>query len=186
MTSPINDEKQLIRRVLDGKTEAFGILVERYRDTGYSVIYSVIKNRVETEDCLQEAFIKAFRSLSSFRADASFSTWFFRICMNTAFSSQRGLKMKIALSLDESHEVESDEDEGVLPQIEYREKQQLIREILGDLKEEEALLLRLYYLAEKSVSEIEEITSFSGSKVKVGLHRARKEFKRKLLIREPH
>ena len=66
------------------------------------------------------------------------------------------------------------EEESIFTKLQQYERKKLIQAVFKKMKEEEALLLRLYYLAELSVKEIQETTGFSASKIKVGLHRARK------------
>lgn len=173
------DEPALIRQIVAGDTQRFRILADRYKDVGLSLAYSVLKNQPEAEDALQEAFIKAFRSLGSFKAEAAFSTWFYRIVLNTCYHQLEKRKVRQAESLEERHHQQAGESSAAAP-LKQQERQQAINAVLNNLKENEALALRLFYLGEQSIPEIAQITGWSTANVKVVLHRARKSFEQQL------
>lgn len=79
----------LVQRARDGDDEAFGVIVETYRDRLFGLAIGMLRNRAAAEDVVQEAFIKAYRNLKSFRGDASIYTWLYRIAVNTAHNYMR-------------------------------------------------------------------------------------------------
>ncbi len=81
-----------IEQVLEGKINAFSYLVDRHKDKVYNLAFRICGNREEAEEIAQDAFIKAYRSLRSFRHKSSFSTWLFRIVYNTSISLVRSKK----------------------------------------------------------------------------------------------
>ena len=78
------DERLLIERCRAGDIEAFEPLVEKYRQRVWRLAFQVLRDREEAWDCAQDAFVRAFQSLASFRGQSAFYTWLFRIAMNVA------------------------------------------------------------------------------------------------------
>lgn len=171
------DEKQLIRKVLKGDTSAFAHFVDTYQDMAVTIAYRICENRQDAEDIVQNAFVKAYHNLHTFRLDSKFSTWFYRIVYNTALThiSATGFNTEF---VDYKH-IDDDnhsEDWSPLAQIEEQERKEVINRTLGMLPKDEALILTLFYLEENSVKDVSQIMALSESNVKVKLHRARKRF----------
>ena len=78
------DETALIERCRAGDVAAFEPLVEKYRQRVWRLAFQVLRDREEAWDCAQDAFVRAFQSLGSFRGQSAFYTWLFRIAMNVA------------------------------------------------------------------------------------------------------
>ncbi|MGH7368986.1 MAG: RNA polymerase sigma factor, partial [Candidatus Rokuibacteriota bacterium] len=87
--SPGIDERALIRRCIAGEAAAFEPLVEKYRQRVWRLAYQVLHDREEAWDVAQEAFVRAFHSLPSFRGQSAFYTWLFRITVNVATDRHR-------------------------------------------------------------------------------------------------
>ena len=85
----VPDEAELIRRCQAGDVSAFEPLVEKYRQRVWRLAYQVLRDREEAWDCAQEAFVRAFQSLSRFRGQSAFYTWLFRITVNVATDRHR-------------------------------------------------------------------------------------------------
>src|SRR5712671_7403359 len=83
------DERVLIERCRAGDVAAFEPLVEKYRQRVWRLAFQVLRDREEAWDCTQDAFVRAFQSLASFRGQSAFYTWLFRIAMNVATDRQR-------------------------------------------------------------------------------------------------
>lgn len=165
-----------IRKVLAGNRQAFSSLVDRHKDNVYSLALKVCCNPEDAEEIAQDAFMKAFRSLSSFRMKSSFSTWLYRITYNTAISSLRSRKRNI-LSLEEFPAdsadflaVTEDEENAML---EYRRA--LLNFYLQKLADTDRAIISMFYFQELGINEISGITGMSTSNVKVRLFRARKK-----------
>lgn len=82
-------EDELIARSRGGNTHAFDLLVERYQDRVYDLAYRITGHHADAQDAAQESFVKAYRSLRTFRGDAAFSTWLHRIAVNAALDAVR-------------------------------------------------------------------------------------------------
>ena len=134
-----------------------------------TLAYNIIPNYADAEDVAQDAFIKAFTSLKSFKGNARFSTWLYRIVINTALNKQKRSKLLY---------VEPPEDdvpiEDSFAGVQYHEQKKYIRQALLHLSEAERICITLYYLNELSIAEINNITGFTVSNIKLLLHRGRK------------
>lgn len=171
-------EELYIKKVLNGDTEAFRFLVTQYKDMAFSVAVSVVKDEFTAADVVQEAFVKAFENLKSFKGKSKFATWFFRVVINEAYKVVQRNKVQYT---DKLPELEDKMKDG----FKADDQKYYVNEVLRILPPNESLVLRLFYLNENSVKEIREMTGWNESKVKVTLHRGRKsmEIKLKKLLR---
>jgi RNA polymerase sigma-70 factor (ECF subfamily) len=94
-------ELTLVQRAQRGDQEAFSILFQTHKKRVYSVCLLMTKDVAEAEDLTQEAFLQVFRSVGSFRGDSAFSTWLYRVAVNTVLMKLRRRKSPPAISLDE-------------------------------------------------------------------------------------
>lgn len=171
------DEKLLIRKVLKGDTSAFVYFVDTYQNMAVTIAYRICENRQDAEDIVQNAFVKAFHNLHTFRTDSKFSTWFYRIVYNTALSHISTAAFHTELvDYRELNEDKYNNDWNPILQFEEQERKAIIAETLERMPKEESLILTLFYLEENSVKDVALITSLSESNVKVKLFRARKRF----------
>src|SRR6478672_133980 len=79
-------ESFYISQVLDGEISAFTYFVDTYKAMAFAIAYRITGNKEDGEEVVQDAFVKAYRSLKKFRQDSKFSTWFFRIVVNVALT----------------------------------------------------------------------------------------------------
>ena len=93
------DERELVRRVQAGDRGAFRELVESHKREVYGLAYDLCGNHHDAEDLSQEVFIKAYRAIGGFRADAKLGSWLYRITMNTHIDSKRRKSLQV-ISLD--------------------------------------------------------------------------------------
>ncbi|MCB0629863.1 MAG: sigma-70 family RNA polymerase sigma factor [Saprospiraceae bacterium] len=170
------DEKALIKRIVAGETALYRHLVEQYKDLSLTLAYTILANREEAEDVVQEAFLKAFRGLGRFRLQSSFATWFYRIVVNTSYHALEKKKYRKTAPLDTLSVTDTAASNNSLQEVRQLERRKVILQVLNRMKPQEALLLKLYYLGEQSVKEISVITRLSTANVKIILHRARKSF----------
>jgi RNA polymerase sigma-70 factor (ECF subfamily) len=91
---PADDERRLIFDAQEGSHDAFRLLVERYMKQAYNVAYSVVADHDDAEDVAQEAFVRVYQSLRTFRGDAGFGTWLYRIVMNVSLNRLRQKKVR--------------------------------------------------------------------------------------------
>jgi RNA polymerase sigma-70 factor (ECF subfamily) len=174
-----HDDTQLIGQILNGDVSGYAILVERYKDLAYTIAFRILGKREDSEEIVQDAFVKAFRSLSSFRQHAKFSTWLYRIVYNTAISKKRlkGLNIHSIEDVRLADLCTENEDDAV------EDKGKLLERAMQQLTEEERALVTLYYIDESGVDEIHNITGLSKSNVKVKLFRVRKKLQE--FVRNP-
>ena len=97
------DDHSLVQRARSGDERAFRLLVERYQKKVYAVALGMVKDREEAMDVVQEAFVKVHRSLDSFKADATFYTWLYRITVNVCIDviRRRGAMRSDSVEFDE-------------------------------------------------------------------------------------
>jgi len=162
-----------IKKVLDGSTDDFRYFIRKYKDQAFSVAVSVVKNEFDAEEVVQEAFIKAFKNLKSFRGKSEFKTWFYRIVINEAFKRIQKTKDEIILPSGQNLP-ESEDFTDTYRGMNAEEQQVLVAESLKKIPPKESLSLQLFYLEGNSMAEITNLTGWSEANVKVILHRARK------------
>ncbi|MFP4025800.1 MAG: RNA polymerase sigma factor [Thiohalospira sp.] len=173
----MKQEKHYIQRVLNGDVNAFSYLVEMYKGMVYTIALRMLKNPDDAEELAQDVFVKAFKSLDRFKFESKFSTWLYRITYNAAISNLRKKRMETA----DIENVQLPENEvldtyNAISELKNNEQKIYVKQAIEQLKDEDALMITLYYLDENSIDEINAITGFTISNVKVKLHRARKRF----------
>lgn len=172
----IQDELKIIEQVKQGDLLSFRLLVDKYKTMAFNIAIQVVRNNEDAEEVTQDAFLKIFQSISSFKGESKFSTWFYRIVFNLAVSKTRKKKIETSniddVQISDNEVSEAYELHSKLEQVERTEQ---LKEAINRLKEEESTIITLFYLNENSIEEISEITNFSVSNVKVKLFRARKK-----------
>ena len=174
------EDSYYIGEVLLGNTSAYAGLVEKYQSLAYTLALRMLKNPMDAEEVAQDAFVKAYVSLKSFKGTSKFSTWLYRIIYNTSVSMLRKKKIEMVKIEDRpeiernimQYEITSDETDFTLKALEKS---------LESLESDEKFIVSLYYYENTSVDEISEITGLSKSNVKVKLFRARKKLHEKLM-----
>ncbi len=170
-TSSTKSEIALIRQFVQRKDEqAFVTLVNRYKDLALSVAISVLKDKTWAEDAVQESFVKVYHSLPSLRRKAHFKTWLYRIVINTSYNERKRRRITVEYAEASQNAVT---DITQLNTLREEDQKRYIKLALEQLKPDEALVLRLFYLLELRIKEIESSTGFSKAKIKVDLHRGR-------------
>ena len=177
------DERELIARCIDGDTTAFEPLVERYRQRVWRLAYQILRDREDAWDCAQEAFVRAFHSLPSFRGQSAFYTWLFRITVNVATDRQRarGAQARAfgAERVPEEEWGRTTPDPGAGPdkaavQAEQRAR---IRQALDALPPKARAIIMLSDVEGLSYREIAEVLRCPIGTVMSRLHNARKRLK---------
>ncbi|MCK5536890.1 MAG: sigma-70 family RNA polymerase sigma factor [Bacteroidales bacterium] len=143
-------EELYIKKVLNGDTEAFRYFVIMYKDLAFSVAVSIVKDEFTAADVVQEAFVKTFENLKSFKGKSKFSTWFYKIVINESFKIVQRKKVQYTDSLIELEDVSKDE-------LKDADQKFFVNEVLKIMLPNESLVLRLFYLNENSIKEICEI-----------------------------
>lgn len=167
------DDIFYIEKVKKGQTQYFSYIVEKYQDVVFSIALKVLRNRDDAEEMAQESFIKAYKSLHTFKGKSKFSTWLYRITYNNCISEIR--KRKMHFTSTDDIEVRDDESEINLDGIPEENRAKYVKAALEKLPEEEYTLVLLYYFEDQSIEEISKVTGLTDSNTKVKLHRARKK-----------
>ncbi|MDR1357436.1 MAG: sigma-70 family RNA polymerase sigma factor [Tannerellaceae bacterium] len=163
-----------VRRVQNGDVAGFACLLERYSGRVHSLIFRLTRNREDAEELAQDVFMKAFRGLDGFKGDSSFATWIYRIAYNAAISETRRRRVEFT-AFDEAL-IESFPEES-MTDLTGEEGASLtaLDAALARLQDVEQAIVLFFYMEDKSIEEISEITKLSVANVKVKLHRARKK-----------
>jgi len=170
-------DQEIIDSVKLGNQSDYSIIVDRYKDKAFSLLKKMLKNEQDAEETLQDCFLKAYNSLSGFKGEAKFSTWFYRIVYNTALTKLSSKKRKTENEMSSVHEhfdLKSDYDYNV---SERKDMSELINELVNKLPEKHSAIINLFYLDEMSCEEISKVLNISLSNVKVMLHRSRNALK---------
>lgn len=187
-TTDIRDEAQMIAQILAGDSQLFHELIRPYERRVYVMALSFLHNEADAEDAAQEAFMKAFRNLASFRGEAKFGTWLVSIMLNEARSRirQRGtVKME---SLDEPPDEQGHTSPALLRDWKEIPSEALERKEIRLLLQKAITALPLIYrevfqlrdIEQLSVSEAATALGISIAAVKVRLHRARMMLQKRL------
>jgi len=177
------DDRRCISEVLAGRTEAFGFLVKKYQDRLFNALARVVDHRDDALDVVQEAFIHAYQSLNSFKGDAEFFTWLYRIAFNAAISQKRKRKVQLSLDLptEEERRLQEPEDQSALnrpsDRIEKEESDHRIHQALLRLAPEHRAVLILKDLEGQRYEEIAEVLDIPIGTVRSRIHRARIELR---------
>lgn len=167
-----NSDDYYIDQVLQGNKEAFGGLVNRYKDVVFSLAFRVARDKNHASEIAQTVFIKAYKALPRFKRKARFSSWLYRIAYNTALTEIRNNKnYQITDSLETCREYAEENAD----KTEKQEKSQYIEEAVNMLNPRDALIITLFYLEGHSVEDVSRQTGLSEANIKVRLHRARKQ-----------
>ena len=180
-----NDDQSLIAACRAGRTEAFGMLVDRYQDRLYPTVLRLIGRPDDALDLLQETFLRAFERLESFQGDSSFYTWVYRIAVNLALSDRRRRKRK-GCRLLEGERVgpidppdDPEQTDPSLP-LERSERDDRIQAALDELAPDHRAVVVLKDLDGLRYEEIAETLGVPIGTVRSRLHRARCELRERL------
>jgi RNA polymerase sigma-70 factor (ECF subfamily) len=166
-------DTEIIESVRKGNQSDFEILVDRYKNKAFSLLCNMLKDTMEAEEVLQDAFLKAFYGLKNFKNEAKFSTWFYRIVYNTALTRLSAKKRKIEKEMTSIDDELNIADDYYTNQSEKKELGKFLNEIINKLPSNYASVITMFYLEEMSCEEISEVTNQSISNVKVLLYRSR-------------
>lgn len=180
-------DERLIRKVRKGDHKAFETLVDRHKTMVFNVAYRMLRNREDAEDAAQESFLRAFNAIDTFRKEAKFSSWLYRIVSNVCLSHMsRGHAQQAFLEIENGEVVaahpelsdRSSNPEEIVSQEDFAEN---VRSLIVRLAPQYRAVITLYYLQDLSYAEIAEILSLPMGTVKTHLYRAKDMLKRAVL-----
>jgi len=178
-------DEQVVERVLEGDTALYELLMRRHNQRLYRIARAILRDDVEAEDVMQDAYVRAYQNLASFEGRAKFITWLTRIAIHEALSRSRrrskiqsfdgaeqsqGEVMKSAISLDRSPEQKAYD----------RELSGVIEKAVLSLSEEHRLVFMLRDIEGMSTDETAQCLNLTEENVKVRLHRAHAKLRKQL------
>jgi RNA polymerase sigma-70 factor (ECF subfamily) len=180
---PAPDEAVLVKRARQGDLGAYDELVRRYQERIYATIYHMTANHEDANDLAQEAFIKAYQALKSFKGGSSFYTWVYRIAVNKTINFLKQRKNKAHMSLDDlDFNAEHDPDLVALisdktprREINLAELHEKLNEAMQKLSEPHRLVVTLHDVQGLSHEEIAEIMECNIGTVRSRLFYARQQ-----------
>jgi RNA polymerase sigma-70 factor (ECF subfamily) len=179
----------LVRRLQQRDEKAFQEIVRLYQHKVFNLVYRMLGNPEEAEDIAQEVFVTVFKAIDSFRGEAKFSTWLYRIAANHCKNRMKYLgrrSYKSTGELDEAAEKEAQEAQpsALRPHVaspdavlEGLELERTVQQGIAALEEEHRVLILLRDVEDLSYEEIASITGLELGTVKSRLHRARLQLK---------
>lgn len=176
-------DAELVAAVRAGSGAAFGELQKHYSDRLYRRIFAITKNHEDTEDVLQETFLRAFARLESFEGRSLFSTWLTRIAINSALMCLRRRRTRVEISLQEttesgegSYSVDFRDTSPSPEQIcDLRQRSGKVLDAIERLDPKTRTAIGIWIAKEHSMKEIASTLDVSLATVKARLHRARKK-----------
>ena len=180
-------EQQLLERCRAGDTTAFDEIVAQHQNRVFNLCYWVLNDHEAAADAAQDAFVRAFRAIGSFRGEAAFSTWLHRIAVNVALNAARSRRhAPVPFSTLENDETGSRPPEPVEPVdnpqeiLNRRERRRAVHCALAELPEHHRFVLVLFDIEGYSYEEIAELLELPLGTVKSRLNRARLALRDKL------
>lgn len=178
---------QRIKQVLKGDQDAFGEIVELFKDKVFYLCYRMLGNRHEAEDIAQEAFVRAYVNIQSFNQNRKFSTWIYRIATNLCIDRIRKKKPDYFLDAEVAgtegltmySQIAAD---GKSPdaEVETLELQETVQEAILRLPDKYRVVIVLRYIDDLSLNEISEVLDLPLGTVKTRIHRGREALRKQL------
>ena len=189
---PGDEDWLLITTFNTGDKSAFDKLVLKHKDKVFNLCYRFLADYEEANDCAQEVFVKAYRSLKNFRFESSFSTWLYRIAVNTCKNKVASLEYRFRkkmVRLDSPAGVPAENScsleigsESLSPEVEAdrKEKGEIIEQAINSLPQDQKTVVILRDIQSFSYEEIAKVTGYNLGTVKSKLSRARYALREKL------
>jgi RNA polymerase sigma-70 factor, ECF subfamily len=186
------DDAVLVRQCQKGDLTAFEPLVAKYQDRVYNLCWRLCGDRHAAEDLTQEAFLKAFESLETFRGASGFYTWLYRIATNLVLSYRRSERRQMNIGADQEwndipsqaarlYRTGSDADDQPDAAIERDEVRRLVWQVIQELDDEHRAVVVLRDMEGLDYGEIAEVLHVPTGTVKSRLYRARMALRERLM-----
>jgi RNA polymerase sigma-70 factor (ECF subfamily) len=182
----MSTDDELIAQVRAGNQRAYAALVDRYKARIFHTSLRILGNREDAEEASQDTFVRAYRGLESFREEATFSTWIYRICVNTCLNLLESRKRFKAQKIESTPAEELPFIES--PELDFAEEdlRERILAMIETLPVKYRTVLVLFHVQHLAYQEIVEIMQMPMSRVKTHLFRARAMLRERLLEKIPH
>ncbi|AOT72726.1 RNA polymerase sigma factor [Geosporobacter ferrireducens] len=174
-------ERQLVEKSQQGDIESFELLIKNYQKLAFNIAFRMLGNTEDAADATQDAMIKVYKSISSFKGNSNFSTWLYRIVTNTCLDALRKKKKDNLLSYDKNIETEEGALEREIPDtrnmpeelVERKEHIQDLAQAINALPEQHRVVIVLRDIKGFSYDQIAEILDCSQGTIKSRISRAR-------------
>jgi RNA polymerase sigma-70 factor (ECF subfamily) len=167
------NDKEIVRRVLRGDLDEFSRLVNQYAPRMLNLALGMVGRRDTAEDVVQDALVKAYEKLGSWRGESALATWLYRIVYTTAISATRGRRDFLENSVADPPDTPEADGEWQVTEANIAR----MKKALEALPPLDRTLVSLFYLEERSIREVAAICGESEVNVKTRLHRARAKLK---------
>ncbi len=193
-TGQNNTDRHLVERVLNGETNAFGIIIRNTENLVAKIIFDMINNDSDRKDIAQDIYLKVYQKLPGFKFQSKLSTWIGQICYNTCVDHIRKKKLVLADNsfitetdpandlLDTMNNAQGNFDKPVDTIVIGKNISTIVKEKIERLSPIYKTLISLYHNEELSYDEIGIITGLPAGTVKSYLFRARRQLKNELLL----
>lgn len=176
------DDIQLVASSKNGDQDAFSLLVQRYQRRVFNLVFRMLQNYEEASEITQEAFLAAWQGLTSFRGEARFSTWLYRIAYNCALKQlelrKRDKALHLALQAEQA--LEDDGEDPKTTHLEMLDNQEMVQAQLSQLPPKYRIVLILRHLQDMTYEEMAEVLTMPIGTIKTHLFRARNLLKERL------
>ncbi|MDH3591279.1 MAG: sigma-70 family RNA polymerase sigma factor [Planctomycetota bacterium] len=179
MTRPVQDDLELVKLIRQGDAAALRVIVERYQDRLFALIYGIVRDRQEVEDVAQDVFLKVYLRINSFDERSKFYTWLYRVAVNAAKDHIKKRSRRPAVALDEDAGLPAQGDSPAAG-ASTAETRRIVRAEIAALPVRYREVLTLRELEGLSYTEVAAVLQISIGTVESRLHRARKQLKRRL------
>lgn len=166
-----DSEIKQVRLLLSGDRKTISIFTDTFGQFMYNVCYKILQNSAEAEEATQDAVMKVLKNLHSFDINSSLKAWCYTISYRTAIDYKRKVKYTSDLSTISNYTVGGQADEIV----EDDEKKSTVAKLISMLDDESRVIVTLFYLEERNIKEVMELTGMTESNIKIKLFRARKQ-----------
>jgi RNA polymerase sigma factor (sigma-70 family) len=174
------EDGSIIQECLNGESEAFGVLVDKYREGIYAFVYAKLRNFQDAQDVTQEVFLKAYKDLHSLRRWESFAYWLYRIAYSRCAEFLRKNSKRIDKDFIEDHDSKIID----VPSLDYYREDQLnesVRDALDSLPQAYREVLTLYYFGGMNSNEIANALGTSPTNIRMRMSRAREQLKEEII-----
>ena len=166
---------EIISEVLNGNTNAYRWIIDKHKTSCYNLANRILNNREDAEECIADAFMNAFKSLSKYDEQLKFHSWILKIVYNRAISMRRKNKIS-TIEIDDNEYLYQEHDQSAaLNNLIHENNKSIIDLALKCLNEESRAIVNLFYYEELSIDEIAIITNSKPNTIKSKLFRARQK-----------
>jgi RNA polymerase sigma factor (sigma-70 family) len=170
--------KEILIKVRSGNTTSFNKIILCYERQVFSLSLRLMKHREEAEEAAQDAFVRAFQQINTFKGNSRFSTWLYRITFNICLTRLRKNKKDFALVIEDFSNIEKETNVDTWESLQNSERNFYLTQAIEKLNNDEQVLITLFYQHERSLAEIEEITGINQNTLKVKLFRSRQKLEK--------